>query len=215
MVRITFKLITLVFIALAIGLFYVAQAQAFDKIVSAIPTEAESCEDIEISLSSDGITYNIYNLYKNGVLVAYGWDYEELPTLMKLCGLESEGSQAFSLNYPNPHEPLLYLAPGTYELMVYQGCSQYDPGYNYNVIQAECPYTSTFFTITGSMNTDDMNTAFKNFLGTTTPATIIGDVTKGVRDTSKPIWPIFAFTGVPLTFVIGRSLVWFIRRSTL
>ncbi len=52
-----------------------------------------------------------------------------------------------------------------------------------------------------------------DFLGTTTPQSIVASVTTGVQDTGEALWPFLVFVGVGLAFVIGGYLVSFIRKS--
>ncbi len=52
-----------------------------------------------------------------------------------------------------------------------------------------------------------------DFLGTTTPGDLIASVTTGVQDTGAALWPLFAFVGVGLAFVIGGYVISFIRKS--
>lgn len=52
-----------------------------------------------------------------------------------------------------------------------------------------------------------------DFLGTTTPASLVASVTDGVQTTGAALWPFLAFVGIPIAFVIGRYLVSFIRNS--
>lgn len=52
-----------------------------------------------------------------------------------------------------------------------------------------------------------------DFLGSTTPQDLIASVTTGVQDTGASLWPLFAFVGVGLAFVIGGYVITFIRKS--
>ncbi len=49
-------------------------------------------------------------------------------------------------------------------------------------------------------------------LGTST-TNLMASVISGVQTTTQPLWPLFAFVGVSLAFVIGLLLVQFIKRS--
>jgi len=49
---------------------------------------------------------------------------------------------------------------------------------------------------------------------TTEPTDLIASVAGGVQTTGKAIWPMFAFVGVSLAFVIALQVVVFIKRST-
>jgi hypothetical protein len=52
-----------------------------------------------------------------------------------------------------------------------------------------------------------------DFLGSTTPASVIAAVTDGVQTTGEALWPFLVFVGVSLAFVVGRYLIGFIRAS--
>jgi hypothetical protein len=52
-----------------------------------------------------------------------------------------------------------------------------------------------------------------DFLGSTTPASVISSVTEGVQTTGEALWPFLIFVGVGLAFVVGGYLVSFIRKS--
>lgn len=52
-----------------------------------------------------------------------------------------------------------------------------------------------------------------NFLGSTTPANLLGSVTTGVQTTGTSLWPLFTFVGIGLAFVIAGYVVSFIRHS--
>lgn len=52
-----------------------------------------------------------------------------------------------------------------------------------------------------------------NFLGSTTPAQLLGSVTTGVQDTGASLWPLFSFVGIGLAFVIAGYVISFIRKS--
>lgn len=52
-----------------------------------------------------------------------------------------------------------------------------------------------------------------DFLGTTTPGDLMASVATGVQDTGQSLWPLFAFVGISLAFVIGSKVVTFIRHS--
>jgi hypothetical protein len=58
-----------------------------------------------------------------------------------------------------------------------------------------------------------IESGFSSFLGTTTPLSIISDVTGGVQSTAGGITPAMGLVGVPVAFGIGSYLLWFIRRS--
>ncbi len=52
-----------------------------------------------------------------------------------------------------------------------------------------------------------------DFLGSTTPASLVASVTTGVQTTGESLWPLFGFVGISLAFVIGGFVVSFIRKS--
>jgi len=52
-----------------------------------------------------------------------------------------------------------------------------------------------------------------DLLGSTTPSDIFSAVSGGVTATSDTFTPLYAILGVPVSFVIGRSLLLFIRAS--
>ncbi len=52
-----------------------------------------------------------------------------------------------------------------------------------------------------------------NFLGTTTPNDLVASVTSGVQTTGEALWPLFAFVGISLAFVIAGYVISFIRKS--
>lgn len=52
-----------------------------------------------------------------------------------------------------------------------------------------------------------------DFLGSTTPASLVASVTDGVQTTGGALWPFLVFAGIPMAFVIGRYLVSFVRSS--
>jgi hypothetical protein len=52
-----------------------------------------------------------------------------------------------------------------------------------------------------------------DFLGSTTPADLLGSVTQGVQTTGESLWPLFVFVGIGVAFVIGGYVVSFIRKS--
>lgn len=52
-----------------------------------------------------------------------------------------------------------------------------------------------------------------DFLGSTTPQSVIASVTDGVQTTGEALWPFLVFIGVSLAFVIGGYLISFIRAS--
>lgn len=52
-----------------------------------------------------------------------------------------------------------------------------------------------------------------DFLGSTTPASVINSVTSGVQTTGEALWPFLIFVGVSLAFVVGGYLISFIRKS--
>ena len=52
-----------------------------------------------------------------------------------------------------------------------------------------------------------------DFLGSTTPATLLASVTSGVQTTGASVWPLIVLVGIPLAFVIGGLVVSFIRHS--
>jgi hypothetical protein len=52
-----------------------------------------------------------------------------------------------------------------------------------------------------------------DFLGSTTPATVIASVQDGVVTTGDSLWPFLLFVGISLAFVIGKYLVSFIRHA--
>jgi len=52
-----------------------------------------------------------------------------------------------------------------------------------------------------------------NFLGSTTPSTVLGSVTTGVQSTGSDLWPLVILIGVPLAFWIGIEVVDFIRKA--
>lgn len=83
-------------------------------------------------------------------------------------------------------------------------------GYEFDVSGNNVTQT---FTIT--VNEQNTSSGFGSFLGTTTPLSIIGDVTGGVQASSADILPVVGVVGVPLAFTIGGYLLWFIRRSTV
>ena len=41
------------------------------------------------------------------------------------------------------------------------------------------------------------------FLGSTTPASLLASVTSGVQTTGTDLWPLAVLVGVPLAFVVG------------
>ena len=52
-----------------------------------------------------------------------------------------------------------------------------------------------------------------DFLGTTSPTTILASVTTGVQTTGTSLWPLIVLVGIPLAFVIGGMVISFIRHS--
>lgn len=50
-----------------------------------------------------------------------------------------------------------------------------------------------------------------NFLGTTTPSTLLASLTSGVQSTGADFWPLAALIGVPLAFIVGGMVIDFIR----
>ena len=52
-----------------------------------------------------------------------------------------------------------------------------------------------------------------DFLGTTTSGDLLASVTTGVQDTGAQIWPLFAFVGISLAFVIAGFVISLIRKS--
>jgi len=52
-----------------------------------------------------------------------------------------------------------------------------------------------------------------DFLGSTTPADLVASVATSVQTTGADIWPLLAFVGIPLAFVIGGFVVSLIRHS--
>lgn len=52
-----------------------------------------------------------------------------------------------------------------------------------------------------------------DFLGSTTPADLLASVTTGVQDTGASLWPLFAFVGIGIAFVIAGYVISFIRKS--
>lgn len=52
-----------------------------------------------------------------------------------------------------------------------------------------------------------------DFLGSTTPADLVASVATSVQTTGTDIWPLIAFVGIPLAFVIGGYVVSLIKRS--
>jgi len=52
-----------------------------------------------------------------------------------------------------------------------------------------------------------------DFLGSTTPATLIASVTTGVQTTGESLWPLFGFVGIALAFTIAGFVIAFIRKS--
>lgn len=52
-----------------------------------------------------------------------------------------------------------------------------------------------------------------NFLGSTTPSTVLGSVTSGVQNTGSDLWGLLILLGIPLAFWIGMEVIDFIRTS--
>jgi len=52
-----------------------------------------------------------------------------------------------------------------------------------------------------------------DFLGSTTPAELVASVAESVQTTGADIWPLLAFVGIPLAFVIGGYVVSLIKHS--
>jgi hypothetical protein len=52
-----------------------------------------------------------------------------------------------------------------------------------------------------------------DFLGTTTPASLLASVTTGVQSTGNQIWPLLVIVGVPLAFVIAGYIISLIRKG--
>ena len=52
-----------------------------------------------------------------------------------------------------------------------------------------------------------------DFLGTTTPASILASVQTGVQTTGVSIWPFLALVGIPVAFVIVGYIVSLVRKS--
>ena len=51
------------------------------------------------------------------------------------------------------------------------------------------------------------------FLGSTTPASLLASVTSGVQTTGTDLWPLAVLVGVPLAFVVGGYAISFIRHA--
>ena len=75
---------------------------------------------------------------------------------------------------------------------------------------------------TGSDSANDVIFAFGEYfdpepeltfdiLGSTSPATIMANVTSGVQSTGGASWPLLGLIGVPTAFVIGRRVIGLIR----
>lgn len=52
-----------------------------------------------------------------------------------------------------------------------------------------------------------------DFTGTTTANAIAASVIEGVQTTGAALWPFLSFAGIPLAFIVGGYLVYFINRS--
>jgi hypothetical protein len=51
------------------------------------------------------------------------------------------------------------------------------------------------------------------FWGSTTPGAIIGDMTASVQNTGANLWPLLAFVGVPIAFIIALYLIFMINQT--
>lgn len=51
------------------------------------------------------------------------------------------------------------------------------------------------------------------FWGDTTPTAIIGDMEASVQATGANIWPLMAFVGIPIAFLIAIYLIWLINKT--
>lgn len=64
----------------------------------------------------------------------------------------------------------------------------------------------TFFVISAPISNSTWGTD-NGFWGSTTPSTIISDMTASVQDTGTNLWPLFAMVGIPVAFFIALMLV--------